>query len=123
MRFEILLAKPQHFLEPRLIRLDRRIVSGALELRPQRGGERRAVALVEQPRRQPVVAEAAIALFRDEAGVLQETEVSGHAGLREAEDAGQLRDVQALGREDAQQAQARFVAQQAVERGRLFHIY
>ena len=46
-----------------------------------------------------------------------------HARLREAEDAGQLLDVEAVLVEHAQQPQPGLVPQQAVERGRLFHIY
>ena len=45
------------------------------------------------------------------------------ARLRQAEDAGELGDVQALAAQDAQQAQPRLVAEQPVERRRLTHIY
>ena len=44
-------------------------------------------------------------------------------GLREAEDAGELGDVEPVAREHPQQAKPRLVAQQAKERGGLFHIY
>ena len=46
-----------------------------------------------------------------------------HARLREAEDAGQLLDVEPVLVEHPQQPQPGLVAQQPVERGRLFHIY
>jgi hypothetical protein len=41
--------------------------------------------------------------------------VAGHAGLRETEDAGQLGDVETFAAQDAQQAQARFVTEEAVQ--------
>ena len=46
-----------------------------------------------------------------------------HARLREPEDAGQLLDVEAIVVEHAEQPQPGLVAQQPVERGRVFHIY
>jgi len=49
--------------------------------------------------------------------------VARDARLREAEDAGQLGDVQAFFRQDAQEPQPGLVAEQPVERGDLFHIY
>ena len=81
-----------------------------------------ASPLVER-RRQAVVAEAAVALLADQPGVLQQAEMPRDARLRQAEDAGQLGDVQALAREHPQQAQPRLVAEQPVERRRLLHIY
>jgi hypothetical protein len=49
--------------------------------------------------------------------------VARDAGLRQPEDAGELLDVEAVLVEHAQQPQPGLVSQQAVERGRLFHIY
>ena len=46
-----------------------------------------------------------------------------HPGLRQAEDAGQLGDVEPIARQHAQQPQPRLVAEQAKERGGVFHIY
>jgi hypothetical protein len=46
-----------------------------------------------------------------------------HAGLRQPQDARQLGDVQPLLRQHAQQAQPRFVAEQAVQQGGGLHIY
>ena len=62
-------------------------------------------------------------LFNDEPGLLEETQVARDAGLREAENAGQFLDVEAVLVEHAQQAEARLVAKQPVESGRAFHIY
>ena len=86
-------------------------------------GHSGAVPFVADARRQPVIAEGAVALLADQTGVFQQAEVARDAGLREAEDAGQLGDVEAVARQHAQQPEPRFVAQQAEERGRLFHIY
>ena len=45
------------------------------------------------------------------------------AGLRQTEDAGQLVDVEAVPGQDAQQAEAGFVAEQPVEGRGLLHIH
>ena len=66
---------------------------------------------------------APVALLADQPGVLEQAEVARHAGLRQAEDAGQLGDVEAIPRQHPQQAEPRLVAEQAEEGGRLFHIY
>ena len=47
----------------------------------------------------------------------------GHAGLGEPEDAGELGHVEPIPRQHPQEPQPRLVAEQAEERGRLFHIY
>src|SRR6185295_7669661 len=65
---------------------------------------------------------AAVALLLDEAALLEEAQVTRDAGLGDAEDRGQLADVQPLLLEEAQDAQAGFVAQQPEEGGRRFHI-
>src|SRR5439155_20756952 len=122
LRVEVLLAQPQHFLQPRLVGADGRIAGGLVELRAERGGQRHAW-LVEEAWREPVIAETAVALFGHEPGLLEEPEVARDARLREAEDAGQLGDVQAFFRQDAQEPQPGLVAEQPVERGDLFHIY
>jgi hypothetical protein len=49
--------------------------------------------------------------------------VAGDAGLGDPEDAGQLRDVQALERQQPQQPQPRVVTEEPVEGGRSLHIY
>ncbi len=122
MRVEVLLAQPQHFLQPRLIRADGRIAGGLVELRAERRRERHP-ALVEEAGRQPVIAEAAVALFGHEPGLLEEPEVARDARLREAEDAGELGDVQAFFRQHAQEPQPGLIAEQPVERRGLSHIY
>ena len=65
----------------------------------------------------------ALALLGDEAGLLQHAEVARHARLRETEDAGELRDVQPLGRQQPQEAQPGVVSQQTVEGAAQLHIY
>ncbi len=49
--------------------------------------------------------------------------MAGHAGLRQAQDAGQLRDIQPLAREYAQQPEAPLVAERPVQRRGLSRIY
>src|SRR5689334_13854895 len=117
MRVEVLLPQPQHFLQACLIGADRRVARGSGKLPRQQLAER----AVE--RRRAVVAEAAVALLGDQARILEQAEVPRHAGLREAQDAGQLGDVEALAREHPQQPQPRLVAEQPVQRRGFFHIY
>ncbi len=120
---EVLAAQPQHFLQPRFVG-------------PDRGGRWRAPAncasssghsgpwpLSWTAGRQPVVGEGAVAFLADQPGVLEQAEMARDPGLREAEDAGQLGDVEAVAREHAEQAQPGLVAEQAKERGGVFHIY
>ncbi len=114
---EVLLAQPQHFLQPRLVRADdrigRRVLELSLEHRPQR-----VVAIGAQGGRKGVVGEAGVLLLDNQAGIFQQAEMARHAGLREAEDAGQLRDVQPLARQHPQQPEPGLVAEQPVERRR-----
>ena len=86
-------------------------------------GHSGACAVVAHGGREPVVGVGAVALLADQAGVLQQAEMPGHARLRQPENAGQLVDVEAVAREHPQQPQPGLVAQQAIERGGLFHIY
>ena len=81
-----------------------------------------AVSAASAPGR-AVVAEAAVAFFGDEPGLLEEAQVARDAGLGEPEHAGQLRDVQPLPREHAEQTQARLVTQQTVQGRHRLHIY
>ncbi len=80
-------------------------------------------AAITQGWRQLVVAEAAILLFLYQAGFLQESEMTRHAGLRQPEDARELGDIEPLGCQYPQQTQARLVAEQAIEGRGGFHIY
>ena len=73
--------------------------------------------------REAIEAVGAVALFDDELRFLEQAEMARHARLREAEDAGQLLDVEPVLVEHAQQPQPGLVPQQPIERGRLFHIY
>ena len=92
------------------------------ELRLQHGPQR-ALAVVAHAGGEAVEAVGAVAFFDDEAGVLQQAEVARDARLGQAENAGQFLDVETVLVEHAQQAQPGLVAEQPVERGRLFHIY
>ena len=85
----------------------------------ERGERARAVLAASERRRGPEVGEAAFALLDDEPGVLEQAEVPRHAGLGDSEDARQLADVQALGRQQAQNAQPGVVAEQPEEAGGL----
>src|SRR6185503_5347660 len=87
----------------------------------QHRGQR--VVVAAEGGRQAVVAEPAVALLADQPGVLEHAEVARYARLRQAEHAGELGDVEALARQHSQQAQARLVAKQPIQRRRLFHIY
>ncbi len=49
--------------------------------------------------------------------------MAGHARLGDAEDAGELRDVEPVAAQNAQQPQPRLVPQQPEQRGGLTHIY
>ena len=120
MRVEVLLAKPQHFLQPRIVRAHGAVGGGRRELRVEQRPER-PVAVDAPFVREPVVDEARFALFGDQARVLEQPQVPGHARLRDAEDAGELGDVEAILREHAQQPQPRGVAEQPKQGGCLLH--
>ena len=111
---EVLLAEPQHLLQPGPIRLHGRVVRGPVELIPERGPQR--VQPVLRGVRQPVIGESGVFLFDDEPGLLQQLEVPRHARLREAEDAGQLRDIEPFLPEHPQQPEPGLVAEQTVDR-------
>ena len=66
---------------------------------------------------------AGLAVFADEAPLFQETEVAGHARLRDAEDAGQLRHVQAVERDEPEEAEPHLVAEQPIQRRGVIHIH
>ena len=121
MRVEVLLPQTQHFLQARLVGADGAVGRGHVELRAQQ--RRQRLVAVGERRREAIVGEAAVALFGDEARLLQETQMPRNARLRQPEDAGELGDVQPLARQDAQQPQPRLVAEQAVEGRRMSHIY
>src|SRR5678816_4525119 len=89
-----------------------------VEQRPQRTVAIRACSLHDA-----VIDVARFALLGHEAGVLQQAEVSRDVRLRNAQDAGELGDIEPIGREDAKQPQPRRVGKEPRERGRLLHIY
>jgi hypothetical protein len=122
VRLEVLLPQPQHLVQPRIVGPHARIVGRLEKLRVEHRPQR-IVPLVAQRAREAVVAEAAVLLLFDEPGLLEQPEVPRHARLGEAEDARQLRDVEAFAREDANQPQPRLVAEQPVKGGDVPHIY
>ena len=76
------------------------------EQRPQRTESIDALA---DGRGEAVVRESGFAFFGDEAGVLEESEMPRDTRLRDAENTGELGDVQALGRQQSQHAQPHVV--------------
>src|SRR5262247_3396097 len=72
-------------------------------------------------RGQAVPAERARFLLIHQPGLTQQTEVPGHAGLGDAQDGRQLRDVERLLRQQPQQPEAGLVAEKAKDGGA--HIY
>src|SRR5204862_921437 len=115
---ELLLAVAEDLLEARVVALGvegadlaAQEVPGAAEGggRGGRGGE-------------PVVGPAAVALLLDEAALLEEAQVTGDAGLRDAQDRRELAHVEPLLLQEPEDPQPGLVAQEAEEPGRLFHI-
>ena len=111
---EVFFPQPQDFLQTRFVGAHARFVPRPLELLPEHRRERGVARRVERGR-ETVVAETTVALFGDQARVFEQAQVARDARLREAQDAGQLRDVQPVAGEDAQEAQPRLVAEQPVE--------
>jgi hypothetical protein len=81
------------------------------------------VPVVAHVGRQPVIGVGAVALLADQPGVLEQPEMTRDAGLGQAEDAGELGDVEAVRRQHAQEPEARLVAEEAEERRRVLHIH
>ena len=119
---EVLSPQPQHFLQPRFIRLDERRIRRRVELRLQQRPQR-ALAVILHAGGQAIKAVGAVALLDDQPGFLEEPEVPRHARLRQPQDAGELLDVEAVLVEHPQQPQPGLVPEQTVQRGRRFHIY
>ncbi len=124
MRLEVLLPQPPHLRQPGIVGAPGLGPRGLGELGLQERGERTGPVVAGGKRRgRPEVGEAALALLDDQAGVLEQAEVAGHAGLGDAEDPRQLADVQPLGREQPQNPQPGVVAEQPEQAGGLCHIY
>ena len=143
MRLEVFLPQPEHFMQPGIVGAQHRITGGGRELLIKHRAQRVRADMVSrvsrvsrvssaswasrassgQHRREAVIAVAAILLFLDEPGVLEKAKMAGHAGLRQAQHAGQLRNVQPFAREQAQQPEAPFVTEEPKQRGRRSHIY
>src|SRR5262249_45755559 len=85
-----------------------------LEPGPQAG----ALAVVaSELRREPVPAERAGPFLDDEAGLAQQGEAPGHAGLRQSKNRGQLGHVERVPREHSEQPQPRRVPEEPEEGG------
>ena len=120
VRVEVLLAQPPHLGQPRIVRAAGLGPRGLGELGLEERGQRsRAVLARQERRRRPEVGVAAFALLDDQPGILQQAQVPGHAGLRDPEDARQLADVEAFGRQQAQNPQPGVVAEQPEQAGGL----
>jgi len=119
---EILAAQPQHFLQARFVGLHRRRPGSLGEL-PLEHGPQGTLAVIPNAGRQPVEAVRTVPLFDHQPGLFQQAQVPRDPGLRQAENAGQLLDVEAVLLEDAQQPKPGLIAEQAIEGGRVFHIY
>ena len=119
---EVLAALPQHLLQPRIVGPGGGGGAGLVELRLQVGPEARQ-APVDGGGVEAVVGEAARGLLGDQARVLEQAEVARDAGLGEAEDGGELGDVEALAGQHPEEAEPDVFPEQAVERGGLIHIY
>src|SRR5678815_4835042 len=122
MGVEVFLAQPQHLLRTRIVGADRTIgrcrFEMCIEQRPQR-----AVAIRPRVFGDAVIHIAGFALLGDETSVFQQSKVPRHIGLRHAEDARQLGDVEAVPGENAEQSQSRRVGEKTKKRRRLLHIY
>ena len=119
---EVLLAQPQHFLQPRLVGPHGGIAGRAGELLLE-GRPEGPVPVLAERRSQAEIGVAGVLFLADQAGVLEHAEMPRDAGLRQTEDSGQLGHVQPFAVEDAEQPQPGLVAEQTVERGGLTHIY
>ena len=122
MLVEVFPPHPQHLLHSRVVRANGRGLLRGRELRFQQG-PKQAVTVVTGLRRQLVIGICAVAVLADEAGLLEHSQVTRDAGLREAEHAGELADVEPVLRQHTQEPEPRFVAQETEQRRRILHIY
>ena len=121
MGLEVLLAVASHLLQPRFVCAHRGVVG--------RHGE---VGIEECPQRPLPVAQAVIgdavvdiaplALFADQAGVLQQAQVPGHAGLGHVQDSGQLADIKAVLRQNPKDAQSGAVSEETEKISNALHV-
>ena len=120
---EVFFPEPAHLFQSRVIGAPggSRACGGerVVQHRPQRA---EPVLAALKRRRHAKERERAVAPLFDEAGVFQEPEMAGHAGLGEADDARELGDVEPFGAQQPQDAQPSLVAEDA-EDGWDVHIY
>ena len=115
---EVLFPQPPHLFEARIVGARGRRL--AFELLAEPGPEPGTITVaIDESRREAVPGEGAGPLFDDEPGFSQQAEMPRHAGLGHAQHAGQLRHVERLADEHANQAEPRVVAQEPQERGRI----
>ena len=121
MGVEVLTPHPPHLLDTGVVGAGRRRVAGARRNRRRAAATRDCRRWPAGPagsrRRSPSRSSA------HQAGVLEQAQVARHPGLRQAEDAGQFRDVEAVQAERPQQPQPRRVAEDAESGRDLIDIY
>ena len=113
---EALLPQPKHLLQACIVFPNGGGGCCGCELRLEQGPEGSERTILGGTG-QPVVAEAGFPLLGDQAGFFQEAEMTRDARLREAENRGELGDVEAMKGEDAEQPKPRLLAEQPVQRG------
>ncbi len=124
VRIEVFLPQAPHFLQPGLVRPPGRGAGERREMRfEQRPDRAETVRAVAERVGDPVVGVAGLPLLRDQRRVLEQAEMAGDAGLGEAEDAGQLGDVEALVSQQPQEPQPDVVSEEPEERRSANHIY
>ena len=103
VRREALLAQPQHLLQPRAVGARHRVVGRGGELRVEQRPQR-LLSVARLRRRHAEIREAAFAPFLNQPVIPQQPQVPRHARLGDAENAGELGDVQAFGCQHPQDA-------------------
>ena len=120
MRVEVLAAETADFLDAGIVGAGLGGAGRSGEFRVEQLPQR--VVAAAGPG-QAVVGVDAVALLVDQAGVLEQPEVARHARLGQAEDAGELRHVEAVEAQRPQQPQPRRVAQHPETRRDRFDIH
>src|SRR6185503_6287665 len=111
-----------HFLGAGFIRAHRSIRRRRFEMRVEQRPER-GLAVGARLLGHAVIDVAGFAFLGEQPRVLQQPEVSRDVGLCDAENPRQLRDVEAVLREHAEEAKPRRIREQAEEGRSLLHIY
>jgi hypothetical protein len=124
VRVEILLSEATNLLEPRVVGAAGFRPSGMLELRLQQHPQRRvSIHAITHRGGDRVIRESRLALLAEQSTVLEQPQVARHPRLRDAKDARELGDVQALQGHQPQEPQPGLVAEQPVQGRGISHIY